>query len=122
MNELQENLNDWLKHVSKTEQLPASVNAIYIGLFEGDPNYQIYMTGSNAYDSDDDDWACDEDFEPKQKYLDSQVQTGTIEWDTFLNHVVEMVKQHINNHPDSILNKAEHVAAGFDDGDLVLIK
>ena len=119
---IEQRVNNWLQEITTTERLSASIEAIYIGLFESDPDYQIYMLGSSEYEDEDDDWACNEDFEPQQKYLGSQIKTEEMEWKTLLNEVIDIVKRHMQNHSNSILNKVKHVAVGFDDGDLVRIR
>ena len=117
--QLKAKINDWLMDISKTENLPSEIEAIYIGIIEGEPCYYIYMTGSSEYDPEEDDWACNEDFTPERKYLDSQVDTDNVKWKDFEDMVVSIVKSHMTEHDSSILNKVKHVGVGFDDGDLV---
>ena len=59
----------WLTRVTKSERPPADIEAYNIGIFESDGGFQLYLVGAKAYDPLDSDWACDEDFVPREKYF-----------------------------------------------------
>ena len=112
---------DWLDEISASETLPNNIEALYIGLFEGDDCYNIYMIGSERFDEEDEDWACDGDFVPQSKYLETGIPTSE-DWKAFMDEVVIIVKDYLDTTPDSILSKVNHVGIGFDDGDIAVIK
>ncbi len=98
-------INDWLDRISKFECLPDSIKAIYIGLVTGADGYFLYMIGANEYDPDCQDWACEEDYTPPEKYCYTNINTEVVGWQEFNNSVVGIVKEYKSNSPDSILMK-----------------
>ena len=113
----------WLKSLDETEHVPEIISALYIGIFEQEEGYCLYMIGAKEYDMHDDDWACEEDFTPRYKYHKIEdIATKSMGWETIQSKVVAAVKNYLNNHPDSLLFKNRKVAVGFDDGDLVIVK
>lgn len=62
-------IEHWIKTINKETGCPTDVIALNFGLFESVNGYGIYLIGSKSYDENDDDWACDIDFEPQNKYL-----------------------------------------------------
>jgi len=117
---LGEKITAWLAGISKAEALPADIKAICIGLFESESSYQIYFIASKQYDPEDDDWACNQDYEPESKYLDSEVPTSQ-GWESFQSEVIDAVKAILESDDSTILKKVEHVSVGFDSGELTHI-
>jgi hypothetical protein len=114
--------NDWLDKIIITEKPSAEIAAYYFGLFETLNGYEIYLVGSNDFDEDDDDWACNTDFEPKDKYL-KLGQAGT-NWEEILSETKQNIQNYMQkpNYKNSFLDKAKAIATGFDEGDLYRIK
>ncbi len=113
----------WLNRISDSEELPKNIIAILIGLFESDNGYTIYLIGSKTFNEDDSDWACNNDFKPKNKYFvvdDDKLNDKN--WEVILSLTIEAVKKYQRKYPDSLVEKIEHLAIGFDDGDLTIIK
>lgn len=80
------------------------------------------MVGSTWFDKDDEDWACDEDFEPTQRSCPDFEISDKLEWEEVLEIVIAILKDLINELPDIKLLKVDHIAVGFTDGDLTIIK
>ena len=71
--EEQTNIVNWLTNVVTTKPIPKKVLAIWVGLlkFEGDNESAIptiHFGGSDNYDKDDCDWACDLTYLPDNRY------------------------------------------------------
>ena len=116
---LDETLKNWLDTITAEGPLPAACEAIYIGIFEQDASYALHFLGSTRFDSDDDDWACEKpgDYLPEHRYLtDSGISSAT-DWQAARLMVANGLRQ-IRAAGDSILSTSEHVAVGFDDGDV----
>ncbi len=118
------NFEEWLNQIIKIEKPSRKIKGYYFGLFEtGEKEFMMYLSGSKEFDVNDDDWACNNDFEPKEKYL-SLFQYNGFEWEDVLNNVIDMLQSFINTdlYYNSFFAKAEGIATGFDEGDLIIIK
>lgn len=110
----------WLDRIDRNEAVPAEITALNVGLFESEDGYRLYMTGAVDYDADDDDWACEQDYEPAEKYIPVSVGDG-LDWESFLNRAVEIVSKYLADHPESkVFDRI--VTVGFDDGNLTRVK
>lgn len=114
---MQTEIQSW---ILKNEDRP-NIKAINIGLLQTDKGYSAYLIGSKEYDSDDDDWACNEDYVPSAKYLELPL-SKSLDWETLQEQVVEIIKNMIQSENKSILNYVANVTVGFDDGELVKVK
>jgi hypothetical protein len=70
----QTEIKDWLEHLVKTSPLPQSVIALWIGIIKTLSENEeeiptIYLVGSDTYDKDDIDWACDPTYMPDNRYV-----------------------------------------------------
>jgi len=66
---MENSIINWIQRISEQEVIPSNIIAFNLGLFKSEEGYCIYMIGSQQYDETDDDWACDDDYEPKEKYF-----------------------------------------------------
>jgi len=101
------------------EQIPKRVIAWHFDLYEP---YALELAGSSSYDADDDDWACeDEDeFYPQSSRLQLEF-LSELSWRQVLKMLVQALRELREQMPDAKIFKCKHVAAGFVDGDLILI-
>lgn len=120
---MKEEISSWLQRMAEQEQVPSEIVALNFGLYESENGYCIYLVGSEEYDEDDDDWACNEDFEPDDNYLEIEgLSPQNTPWEQFQNDVVKILKECMANADVSRLFGNRVVTAGFDDGNLVRIK
>lgn len=120
---MKENIfNDWLDQILKIENPSAEIQAFYFGIFETEDGYVTYLVGSNEFDEDDEDWACNSDFEPNDKYL-ILGQNG-VDWELILFEVKKYIEDYMQspNFKNSFLDKSKAIAMGFDSGELLRIK
>lgn len=101
------------------EQIPKRVIAWHFDLYEP---YALELAGSSSYDADDDDWACeDEDeFYPECSRLQLEF-LNELSWRQVLKLLVQALRELREQMPGAKIFKCKHVAAGFVDGDLILI-
>ena len=101
------------------EQIPKRVIAWHFDLYEP---YALELAGSSSYDEDDDDWACeDEDeFYPQSSRLQLDF-LSELSWRQVLKMLVQALRELQEQMPDAKIFKCKRVAAGFVDGDLILI-
>ena len=116
-----------LEALIQESPLPASIVAIYFGLFEsaGDEGSfpQLYVIGTTEYDPDDEDWACIDDgaWAPEGRYLevgrlramDPENFEGIHEYCRDLLLSVESQLTRLFGKP-----QGRPVALGWDDGDI----
>jgi len=114
--------NNWLDKILSTEKPNTDIIAFYFGILETTSGYETYLIGSKEFDEEDDDWACNTDFVPKDKYL--KLGQTDAEWENILANVKHYIKNYIqtSNYKNSFLDKAKAIATGFDDGDIFRIK
>lgn len=66
-------IKNWLEQLVITSPLPDNVIAFWIGILKLDNNGQelpaIYLVGSDTYQKDDIDWACDPTYLPHNRYI-----------------------------------------------------
>ena len=118
------NFEQWITQIIVNEKPNRKIKGYFFGIFEtGEDEYMMYLAGSREFDVEDDDWACNNDFEPNDKYLPLPQCKG-FEWKDVLNQVIEMLQKFIVSdiYKNSFFEKAQGIGTGFDDGSLVLIK
>ena len=115
---LKQKLRELLEGLER-EQIPKRVIAWHFDLYEP---YALQLAGSSSYDADDDDWACeDEDeFYPQSSRLQLDF-LSELSWRQVLKMLVQALRELREQMPDAKIFECKHVAAGFVDGDLILI-
>jgi len=113
----------WLEDVCRAEEPGADIVAYNLGLFEGERGYVAYLIGSIEYDEEDPDWACSEDFVPKQKYFRLPDSAGA-DWQDVQTMVEKFVSRFVSTpeHGSCFLVNAETITVGFDEGDLSRVR
>jgi len=113
-----EEITTWLNSI---KERPA-IKAINIGLFEESGGYCAYLVGSNSYDENDDDWACNEDFIPTNKYV-KLLNSNSMNWEKVQERVISSIQSYIlNTQESSVLKNIEVITVGFDDAELERVK
>lgn len=123
MNEIQKSIHSWIIRIDESENIPDYIIAFNFGIIETEDGYQIYLVGAADYDLEDDDWACEEDFIPAEKYLDLGAVSSKWDWEEVQSIVKDSVEHFISIKvsPITFVQKAEYLTTGFDDGELVRI-
>jgi hypothetical protein len=114
----------WLRRVTMVESPPPNIVAYNIGLFETEDGYSGYLAGAERFDATSGDWACDEAFTPKERYLPLPVRPDEMKWQEVLERVAEVVREYLSSSDgaSSFLGTCRAVTVGFDDGDLVRVR
>ena len=118
-------LSEWIKKIEEENPPAANITALNFGMLNSDKGYMVYLTGAEIYDPDDDDWAGEIDYQPPRKIkylLIPREFTAGLKWKGVLDLVVELLKQLSGSAPDNPLFTGRAVTAGFDDGELIVIK
>ncbi len=117
-----ERFSKWIKTIESNDLRSKDIKGLNFGLYETSESYMMYLTGANHFDQDNENWACEIDFEPKYKYLSLNDSTlNDAKWEYVLDYSTKLIKSYLKNN-DSFLNKTENITTGFDDGNLTRIK
>ena len=90
-------VKQWLLFIAEYETLPNDIIALNFNLWEaveenGQSCYTLELTGSKQYDAENDDWACEEDFDPRERNCDALQLSSEIPWEEVLNGLVEVLR------------------------------
>lgn len=110
---------DWISDIDKNEKLPSDIIALNFGLFEP---YGIELIGSNEYDEEDEDWACNEDFVPQKRTCPKLPISSDTPWERVLEEITIILKDLVKENKNIRLFQVKHITTGFCDGNLVVIK
>ncbi|HEZ0075923.1 TPA: hypothetical protein WIW84_000724 [Neisseria meningitidis] len=117
--QLKTEFKDWLFAVGR-ENIPHNIKA---WSFELSEPYRIDLIGSTDFDEDDSDWACpdNDDFYPETEAPDLSVLAGQ-DWEIVQKIIVEIVQGLEDELADIPFFQIPHIAVGFVDGDLTIIR
>ena len=93
--DLKEVIKSWLVNIDKTEKLPSDIVALSFNLYE---------------------------LEPAQRSCPNFKVSDKLKWEEVLEIVVAILKDLLNELADLNIFRVEHIAVGFVDGDLTIIK
>jgi hypothetical protein len=111
----------WILRITEEDKMPEKIEGIYFGIFEGANQYQVNLTGSHYYDPEDDDWACEEDFVPTERYCPSLGLELSYPWEEALSGMVGVLGEIVAELHTLPLFHEKHITTGFDDGEIVVI-
>lgn len=113
------NMEEWIDTVLE-KTLPENVVAIAFNLYEdGDAQWSIEMVGTNRFDPEDPDWACDEVFDTRDD-LQSWVQKAG--WEEILRETTDKIRNYIETGKYSEkLKSYKGIGVGFVDGDITIV-
>ena len=112
-------IKKWITDIDNTDELSSDIRALCFNLYEP---YGIEMIGSSWFDEEDEEWACDEDFKPTQRVCPNFNVPDSFTWEEVLEIVISILKELINEVPGLKLFKVEHIASGYVDRNLIIIK
>lgn len=112
-------IKEWILRIDKTESIPENIIAINFGLYEP---YGIELIGSASYDAADDDWACEEDFEPTERECPELNVDANEDWEDFLELIQIILRELVVELKDLTVFKIDNITTGFCDGDLFIVK
>ena len=97
-----------------------NIIAIAFNLYEdGDNQWSIEMVGTNRFDPEDSDWACDEVFDTRD---DLQSWAQKANWEEILQETIDIIKKYIETGKHSeTLKSYKGIGVGFVDGDITII-
>lgn len=114
----------WLEELLSAEPIPQKVIALNFGFFESEDGKQIYLSGSDTYDPFDYDWACENTYFPEGRYprlpVFAAITDFTEDYEAGMYLCLAVTMAYVSEYSESHA-LPQHIATGFDDGDLVTI-
>ncbi len=111
----------WLDHVL-AQEIPNDVVAFCFNLYDdGDYKWSMELVGTQSFDKDDSDWACDEvtDFGTRENPF---VWKKATDWEQMLKDMTFVLKRYLKSgERANVLKSVNGVGVGFVDGDLVIL-
>jgi hypothetical protein len=113
--------SSWLDSQLSVE-IPAHVIAFNINVYESP--FIIEIVGSNEFDAEDEDWACNEDWVPTARSIEVSNDLFGNSWEVAEQNIVNMARGYFKSSyvNASKLKQVKAFAVGFVDGNLNLIK
>jgi hypothetical protein len=122
---LEEKFTAWLENINIIENVDNSIIGFNFGLYESKNGFEMYLIGSKTFDVNDEDWASNVDFEPKQKYFQFGKEISLDkEWQDIIKISEKLILDYIGSEKfkTSLFANAKGITTGFDEGNLTIIK
>jgi hypothetical protein len=122
---IEQTFAEWIEKINENETVDNSIIGFNFGLFETTNGFEMYLIGSKTFDKDDEDWATNVDFEPKQKYFQFGKEfSADKDWQEILKITETLIFNYVSSEKfkTSIFANAKGITTGFDDGNLTIIK
>ena len=116
---MKKQIEDWLLELSHNEVIPENIVALNFGIFESENGYCVYLIGSESYDVDDDDWACDEVFTTRDQPFVIECES---DWELVETFFISLVNEYLSSGKYAgKLKEYQAIGIGFVDGDLQIL-
>lgn len=116
-----EDFSKWLN--SNLEQLPSDIVAVNFNLYEGsNQTYDIQLIGTDTFDEEDEDWACEEIFTTGEDIF-LMPRTDDIEdQEDGLDFITKIVRKYLEDGKyANMLKGLQAVGIGFVDGEIEIL-
>ena len=123
MKDFEKEFGIWLEK-SFEVKIPNEVKAFSFNLYEGGSDYfGIELIGASAFDFEDEDWACEEIWEPQMRQLSIPINYSGDSWQECLARMKNLTIRFLNSDSNVAkeLKSREGVGIGFVDGNLEII-
>lgn len=117
---------EWLNN-SLNEGMPDGIVALNFNLIEpagiSDVKFGIELIGSEAFDENDSDWACEENWEPTQRQINIPLSFSSDDWEKCQKIITDLILEYLQTDFQALEVKGKIIAigVGFVDGDLEII-
>ncbi len=114
---------DWLEKAFEFD-IPVEVAAFSFNLFEGGSDmFGIEIIGASEFDLKNEDWACEEIWEPSQRTLSIPIEYSGEDWQRCLEVMRNLVVKFLSTNKNSArkLKSRNGIGIGFVDGNLEII-
>ena len=122
----EEQFANWLQSSLDTV-IPREVRGFSFNLFEPAAipgvKFGIELIGARAFDKDNEDWACEEVWEPSHRQLPIPVEFSGDTWEVCLDRMKKLVVRYLDSDSSAAkkLKAAQGIGTGFVDGSLEIV-
>lgn len=122
----QQKFHEWLVD-ALPENVPEGVVAFSFNLYEpalvDGVKFGVEVVGTSEFDPEDEDWACEEVWEPQERQLFIPVEFSGTDWTTCQARVEELLLQLLQSEHrlSSVLKSTCGIGVGFVDGSLDIV-
>lgn len=115
-------LCEWMESALDESKLD-DVVAFNFNLYEGAENaYHVQIIGSESFDEEDEDWACDEVYTSGENLLMIERTDEIQDWMDGLEYITKIVERYLNEGGKAhILKSVTAVGIGFTDGEISVL-
>lgn len=112
----------WLDE-SVPSDIPAGVRGFSFNLTEVMPGeFEVELIGAERFDRDDEDWACEEIWEPAGRSIEIPSGEAGNGWEDVLERMAGMAMDYLSKGARSgTLKSADGIGIGFVDGNLKIL-
>ncbi|MBU2709209.1 hypothetical protein KCM76_24655 [Zooshikella marina] len=112
---------DWLDG-QLNEKIPDEITAFNINIYESPFNIEI--VGSSKFDPEDEDWACNENWIPRNRKMSVSSSLFGDSWEEAQENIIAMAKKYLQSNSKNVnkLKAAKAFAIGFVDGNLSYVQ
>ncbi len=109
----------WLDSIF-TSKLDSTIIALNFNIYETPNSYDIELIGSDEFDEEDEDWACNTVFSSNTMF---EIENNTFSnWESALEFISGLIKEYLNNGNNSNYIKSfKGIGVGFIDGDIYIL-
>jgi len=113
--------HEWLNNQLNLE-IPSDIIAFNINIYQSP--FFIEIVGSTEFDKQDEDWACNEDWIPKERRIEVSESIYGSSWEDAQVNISNMAKSFLKSNLSNVekIKNAAGFAVGFVDGNLEYIK
>ncbi|PSL12020.1 hypothetical protein CLV44_1204 [Marinobacterium halophilum] len=103
-------------------EIPDNIIAFNLNIYESP--FKIEIVGSNEFDREDEDWACNEDWVPQNRTISVSTSLLGDSWEETQSNLIAMAQGYLKSDASNVskLRKAKAFAVGFVDGNLCYVK
>ena len=111
---------EWLSQSLNNKSLSDDIVAFCFNLYESDDDCQfdIQLVGCSQFDSEEDDWACSVTFTTGENLFPLEASN----WENALETFATIITKAVECASLKDIFKNKHIAYGFVDGDLYIVR
>ena len=104
------------------DDLPSQIVAFNINIYESP--FKIEMIGSSEFDTEDEDWACNEDWVPENRSVSVAGSIFGDSWEVAQGNILAMAKLYLTSSSKNVfkIKAAKAFSVGFVEGNLSYVQ